>query len=72
MYLVDNGPSQSEHSPHETTERMTTLSRLYHGRLSNQGNIPAFFSFQPDSTGAFSTKPAAGVIPAGDFQVMST
>ncbi|CAM9110417.1 unnamed protein product [Laminaria digitata] len=38
-------------------------------RLSNQGNIPACFSFQPDPTGAFDIKPAVGLVPAGDFQL---
>lgn len=38
-------------------------------RLSNQGNIPASFSFQPDPAGVFDIKPAVGLVPAGDFQV---
>lgn len=40
-------------------------------RLSNHGNIPACFSFQPDPTGVFDIKPAVGLVPAGDFQVLA-
>eukprot|EP00752_Nemacystus_decipiens_P004480 g4092.t1 len=38
-------------------------------RLSNQGNIPACFSFQPDPSGVFDIKPSTGLVPAGDFQL---
>ncbi|CAM9254296.1 unnamed protein product, partial [Discosporangium mesarthrocarpum] len=38
-------------------------------RLTNLGNIPVYFSFQPDPFGVFYVKPEVGLIPAGDFQV---
>ncbi|CAM9831384.1 unnamed protein product, partial [Ectocarpus sp. 12 AP-2014] len=38
-------------------------------RLSNQGNIPACFNFQPDPSGVFAIKPSVGLVPAGDFQL---
>ncbi|CAM9235398.1 unnamed protein product, partial [Hapterophycus canaliculatus] len=38
-------------------------------RLSNQGNIPACFSFRSDPRGVFDIKPATGLVQAGDFQL---
>ncbi|CAB1120455.1 unnamed protein product [Ectocarpus sp. CCAP 1310/34] len=54
-------------SPHNPL--LLVLRLLFGRRLSNQGNIPACFNFQPDASGVFAIKPSVGLVPAGDFQL---
>jgi len=40
-------------------------------RITNMGNLPAQFAFSNDEDAPFSVKPASGLIPADDFQLVT-